>query len=93
MARKKKKWIYNYRIAHVTEMERRYPYLPPTSAIRVKIVPKIRFCEIRKSNCQGNAYRKVKSRYGDRWTCDNCARDICKESENNWFFYPSREWM
>ena len=56
----------------------------------VKIKPKIRLCEIgsriNNPECNILAYRKFISRYGNKWTCDSCAREICLESEKNWIF-------
>jgi len=49
---------------------------------------KMRVCEVRNKinnpNCLRLAYRKVKSKYGDIYTCDNCAMKIARENEMNW---------
>jgi len=54
---------------------------------RVKIkTTTLRICEagskLKNKNCKGIAYRKVHTRYGDKWTCDNCAQMIVQDNEN-----------
>lgn len=48
----------------------------------------LRVCEVGKRlknpDCQENAYRKVKSRLGEKYTCDSCALLICRLNELNW---------
>ena len=48
---------------------------------------RMRVCEVGKTinnkTCTGQAYRKVVSKHGNKWTCDNCAQAICQESLEN----------
>ena len=51
----------------------------------------LRVCEIgsklRNEDCWGHAYRRVHTRFGNKWTCDNCSKKIAIENELNWEFY------
>ena len=38
-------------------------------------------------NCKGRAYRRVFTRFGNKWTCDNCSRKIALDNESRWQFY------
>jgi hypothetical protein len=60
----------------------------PVNAKRIKInTDTVRVCEIGhridNKRCNGLAYRKVHSRFGDKWTCNNCAVFICRQNEDN----------
>ena len=53
---------------------------------RVKIkTTTLRVCEVgsklKNKNCDGISYRKVHTRFGDKWTCDNCSRKIVRDNE------------
>ena len=54
---------------------------------RIKIkTTTLRVCEVgsklRNKNCKGIAYRRVHTRFGNKWTCDNCAKMIVRDNEN-----------
>ena len=46
----------------------------------------LRVCEVgsklRNKDCKGIAYRRVHTRFGNKWTCDNCAKRITQDNEN-----------
>ena len=59
---------------------------------RVKIkTTTLRVCEVgsrlRNEDCRGHAYRRVHTRFGNKWTCDDCSMKIALENELNWEFY------
>ena len=79
----------NPRIQHLAHLQREYGEIGYRGLLMhrnghgkwIKIDPRIKHrCSIRLDNCSGKAYRLVHSRYGRRWTCDNCARQMCEES-------------
>ena len=35
-------------------------------------------------DCMDLAYRKVSSKYGHVYTCDACAKDLCRQAEEVW---------
>ena len=55
--------------------------LPGGTALRDRIIPLLRICEVRLITCSDLAYRKVYSRFGNKWTCDSCAKELCIESD------------
>lgn len=55
--------------------------LPGRTAFRARIIPMLRICEVRLITCNDLAYRKVHSRFGNKWTCDSCAKELCIESD------------
>jgi len=46
----------------------------------------LRMCEVgsklKNKNCKDIAYRKIHTRFGNKWTCDNCAKKITQDNEN-----------
>jgi len=60
-----------------------------TVVIRRQINPDVsEICEAGKlignEQCSGSAYRKIRSKYGEKWTCDQCALMIARTNEMNW---------
>ena len=64
--------------------------LPLKIAKRNKIIPFLCRCELRFENCKFVAYRTVHSRFGNKWTCDACAKELCIESDI--FIHSNLNW-
>ncbi len=62
---------------------------------RKKINPNtLRVCEVgaklKNKSCKVSAYRRVYTRYGNKWTCDHCALTISKQNEESWIFHDRK---
>ena len=86
----------DFKVAHQERMKSRLKgahYLeriPGGTAYRAKIIPMLRICEVRLITCKDLAYRKVHSRFGNKWTCDSCAKELCIESD--FFILANLSW-
>ena len=52
------------------------------------VAHKLTVCEIQafinNPECHGSAYRKVFTKYGERYSCDSCVRYMAQENESIW---------